>query len=230
MISRAPILEPICVDGVGRRADEDQPGVGARLGERRVLGQEAVAGMHGVGPGTLGGVDDRVGPQVRLGRRGTAERHGDVGVAHERLVGVGIRVHGDGGDTEVAARPHDAAGDLAPVGDQQPANDASFVIDYIRKTPKPRRPSTLFGVARRQTHAEHGARVARVDDAVVVDLAGHEQRQRLALDLLLGGLALDGVGFFVERTARGRGPTRRATIDITPASCSGPMIAVFEFG
>ena len=35
-----------------RRADEDQPGRLARLGERRVLGQEAVAGMHRVGAGT----------------------------------------------------------------------------------------------------------------------------------------------------------------------------------
>ena len=46
---------------------------------------------------------------------------------------------------------------------------------------------------------EHRAGVAWVDDPVVVDLAGHEQGVRLALDLLLDGAALGGVGCLVER-------------------------------
>src|SRR5262249_43324239 len=89
------------LDGFGRRADEDQPRVRARLCEARVLGEEAVARVHGVGTGTLGRVDDGVHAQVRLRRRGASDRHRDVGVAHERFVGVGIGIYGDGGDPEV---------------------------------------------------------------------------------------------------------------------------------
>jgi hypothetical protein len=37
----------------------------------------------------------------------------------------------------------DAARDLAAVGDQQTSDDAGL-RHYIRKTPKPRRPSTVF--------------------------------------------------------------------------------------
>src|SRR3954468_17318186 len=40
----------------------------------------------------------------------------------------------------------------------------------------------------RQRHAEHRAGVARVDDAVVVDPRGEEQRLRLRLDLVLDDL------------------------------------------
>ena len=41
------------VDGRGRRADPDQPGVEHGLGEVGVLGEEAVAGVHRVGAGPL---------------------------------------------------------------------------------------------------------------------------------------------------------------------------------
>ena len=56
-----------------------------------------------------------------------------------------------------------------------------------------------------QAHAQHRAGVARVDDAVVVQLAGHEQRQRLALDLVLDLLAHRLVGLLVERLAHAGG-------------------------
>jgi hypothetical protein len=54
-------------------------------------------------------------------------------------------------------------------------------------------------VAGRQGDAEHGAGVARVDDAVVVQQAGVEQ--------------IPGLG-----------------LDMTPASCSGPITADLDAG
>src|SRR5258708_57383 len=54
------------------------------------------------------------------------------------------------------------------------------------------------GVHRRQGDAKDGAGVAGVDDAVVVDLAGHEERVRLTGDLVLDGRPLLGVGLVVE--------------------------------
>ena len=55
-------------DGLGRRADPRQPGVDHGAGERRRLGEEAVAGVDGIGAGPAGGVDQEVGAQVRVGR------------------------------------------------------------------------------------------------------------------------------------------------------------------
>ena len=47
----AAALSPIARMACGRRADEDQAGVGAGLREVGALAQEAVAGVHGVGAG-----------------------------------------------------------------------------------------------------------------------------------------------------------------------------------
>ena len=49
------------------------------LGEVGVLGEEAVAGVDGVGAGLLGRVEDLVDHQVGVARRGAAEREGLVG-------------------------------------------------------------------------------------------------------------------------------------------------------
>ena len=51
-----------------RRADPDQPGVDDGLGEVGVLGEEAVAGVHGVGAGLVGDRDDLGDVEVGLGR------------------------------------------------------------------------------------------------------------------------------------------------------------------
>ncbi|SIN21635.1 Uncharacterised protein [Mycobacteroides abscessus subsp. abscessus] len=59
------------VDGIRRRADEHEPGVGAGPREAGVLRHEAVAGMHGVGAGEEGGGDHPVTVEVGLRRRGT---------------------------------------------------------------------------------------------------------------------------------------------------------------
>ena len=61
-IARA--LLPVSVEHVGGRADEGDAGVGAGLGERGVLRQEAVAGVDRVGAGLHGDRDDRLGVEV----------------------------------------------------------------------------------------------------------------------------------------------------------------------
>ena len=88
------------------------------LGEARVLRQEAVAGMHGVGAGDLAGGKQARNVEVAFGGRRRADAHAFVGEAHVHGVGVGGRVHGDGGDAELLARALDAQCNLSPVGDQ----------------------------------------------------------------------------------------------------------------
>ena len=88
------------------------------LGEARVLGQEAVAGMHGVGAGDLAGGEQARNVEVAFGGGRRADAHALVGEADVHGVGVGGRVHGDGGDAEFLARALDAQCNLSPVGDQ----------------------------------------------------------------------------------------------------------------
>ena len=105
-------------DVLGRRADEDDAVLLDDLGEVGVLRQEAVARMDGVGAGDLAGRQQGRDVEVALRRRRRADAHALVGEAHVHRVGVGGRVHRDGGDAQLPAGAQDAQRDLAAVGDQ----------------------------------------------------------------------------------------------------------------
>ena len=102
------------------------PRVGDGPGEVGVLGEEAVAGVDGVGAAARDRVEDGLGVEVALGRGLAAEGVGLVGEADVQGVAVEVGVHGDGGDAELAARADDPDGDLAPVGDQDPGRTAAW--------------------------------------------------------------------------------------------------------
>ena len=106
------------LDRFGRRTDpRDARGdQGAR--EVGVLREEPVPGMHAVGSRRAHRVEDGLGVEVALGRGLAAERVRLVGVADMLRVAVELRVHGDGRDAELAARPHDTDRDLTSVRDQ----------------------------------------------------------------------------------------------------------------
>ena len=131
----ASILEPIASIAAGGGPIQVSPASSDRLREGGVLGEEAVAGVDGVGAGRARGVDEQVGAQVGVGRRGAGQPDGAVGLARVRRVGVGVGVDGDGADAEVAAGAEDPAGDLAAVGDQDSGDHRDRA--HIRKTPKP---------------------------------------------------------------------------------------------
>src|SRR5690606_37959599 len=115
----APRLDfrPHRLHGFSRRADEDQPGFGAGADESRILRQEAVAGMNGIGPAGAGSGDDRRDVEIAFRRRRRSQPPGDVGQAHMQGTRIGIGVDGYRAQAEAAAGGDDAAGDLAPVGD-----------------------------------------------------------------------------------------------------------------
>ncbi len=104
-------------DGLRRWADKDQPGGGAGAGELGVLGQEAVAGVNGAGPGAGGGAEEGGDVEVGVGRRGGAEAHSGVGGADVGAIGVGVGVDGHGAEAQLMTGADDAQGDLAAVGD-----------------------------------------------------------------------------------------------------------------
>ncbi len=105
-------------DGLRRGADPDQAGVDDGLREVGVLGEEAVAGVDGVGAGLGGGVEDLVEDQVRLRGGGSSESEGLVGQLDEQCVGVGLGVYGHAGQARVLRRTDHTDGDLAAVGDE----------------------------------------------------------------------------------------------------------------
>ncbi len=106
-------------DMLGLRADPDDFVQLDDLGELRVFGQEAIAGMDGVGVHDLGSRDDVRHVEVGFGRRRRADANGLVREPDVHGVGVGSRVNGDGADAHFMAGAMDPQRDFAAVGDEQ---------------------------------------------------------------------------------------------------------------
>ena len=122
-------------DVLGLGADELHAVLGQDFGKARVLRQEAVAGMHGVGAGDLAGRQNRRDVEIAVLRRRRADAHALVGEAHMHGVGVGGGMHRDGRNAEFLAGADHPQGDLAAIGDQDfiehrtgPANGYGAVI------------------------------------------------------------------------------------------------------
>ena len=105
-------------NGVSFRADEGKAGFLDLFGEIGVFSQEAVARVNRRGARHFGCRDDRRDMQIR--QVGWCRTNADGFVCqtqvHQFLVGSGV--HRDGLDAQFLARPQDAQGDLAAVGDQ----------------------------------------------------------------------------------------------------------------
>ena len=106
------------VDRVRWRPDPRQAGVDDRPGEVGVLGEEAVARVHGVGARLLRDRDDLADVEVGVARGRTAQRVGLIGQPHEQRVAVRVGVDRDAADPGVLAGPDHADRDLTAVGDQ----------------------------------------------------------------------------------------------------------------
>src|SRR6266487_4771507 len=105
-------------DGGGRRANPGEASGDDLAGEARVLGQETIAGVHGVGAGIGGRLEDPGDVEVALRRALAAQRERLIGHGHVQRVDVVLAVDGDAGQPRVAARSYYPDRDLAAVGDQ----------------------------------------------------------------------------------------------------------------
>ena len=103
---------------LGLGTDEDDALRFQRRAEGSPLGQEAVAGMHGLRARRLAGLDDLFGDEIALRGRRRADMHRLVGHLDMHGVAIGIRIDGDSRDAHLPRRLDDAAGDLATIGDQ----------------------------------------------------------------------------------------------------------------
>jgi hypothetical protein len=105
-------------DGIGGGTNPDQPGIDDPLGEVRVFGEEAVAGVDGVGTGGCGHFKQFVHGQIGL--RGGAAAQGVclVGQTDMQRIPVRLCVNGDGGEAFIPCGSDYADGNFTTVGDQ----------------------------------------------------------------------------------------------------------------
>jgi hypothetical protein len=106
------------LDGRRGRPDPGQPALLHGPGEVGVLGQEPVAGVHGVGAALGGDLDDLFDVEVRLGRGGPVQRIRLVGEPGVQPVDVLLGVDGDAGQPGIPASPDDADRDFAAIRDE----------------------------------------------------------------------------------------------------------------
>jgi hypothetical protein len=128
-------LAPHGTDRRRRRSDEEQPLGGAALGELGVLRQEAVAGMHGLGPRRPRGGEQTIDREVRLAAGRRPDPHCLVRLAHVRRRRIRIGVDRDTGDAHEPQRAEHAPGDLAAVRDQDLADARHGGLLYGTRAP-----------------------------------------------------------------------------------------------
>ncbi len=103
-------------DVLGLGTDEVQIVIGQDFGEAGVFRQEAVAGMHRIGAGDLAGREQRGHVEIAVLGRRRPDADALVGEPHMHRVGVGGRMHRDGGDAELLAGAQHPQCDFAAIG------------------------------------------------------------------------------------------------------------------
>ena len=111
-----PTLAAHQFDSRGWRANEDQAGIFAGIGEGGILGEEAVARVDAVGAGFAGGLEDGIAVQVGGGHLCRANADGFVGHFYVHGSGVGLGVDGHGAVTQGFGSFDDTNCDFASVG------------------------------------------------------------------------------------------------------------------
>ena len=197
---------------VGRRADEGDAGVGARLGEVGVLAQEAVARVDRVGPRLHRDLDDRL--RVQVGAHGVPALADLVGlVGLHPVLGPAVLVGEDGhrARADLGRGAVGPDGDLATVGDQDLVEHGSRLVVRVPAGRRVFTDQTVDGLAE-----EVG--VARVP-AVLLDQVAEQPTQtgmgpvgRGDVDELIGSAVGQGRVEPSRATARRRCPRARRAV------------------
>ena len=118
IVARAAALSPMSAIDSGAGPMNVMPSSRQSAEKRSFSARKPYPGWIASAPRVLAAVMSGVHLQVALDRRRRPDADGLVGEGHVPRLGVGLGVHGDGRDAELAAGADDAHGDLAPVGDE----------------------------------------------------------------------------------------------------------------
>jgi hypothetical protein len=124
------VLQPHGADRLGRRPDEDQPGLFDLLDEIRIFREESVTWVDRIGSGAPGRIQDRVDLEIALRRRGAADQHRLIGHLDMQRACIGFGIDRDRGNAHFPRRANDPAGNLAPVGDEDFAEHHYRPLDF----------------------------------------------------------------------------------------------------
>ncbi len=119
-------------DGISGGADEDDAFRVQRLTEALAFGEEAVAGVDGVGTGLFARFDDLVGNQIGLGGGRRADVHGFIRHQHMRRARIGIGIDRDGLDTHLLGGAHNTTRNFATVRDQDLGDCHCYLTIFLK--------------------------------------------------------------------------------------------------
>ncbi len=97
--------------------------------------------------GAARGFEDHIAAQITVLRARAADVHGFIAGRDMRGIGVGVGIHRNGADAHPPRGARDAAGDLAPIRDQQLGEHAGYFLGvqdgarFSRNAAMPSRPS-----------------------------------------------------------------------------------------
>jgi hypothetical protein len=110
-----------------RRSDEDQPSGSAGLREGGAFGEEAITRVDRLGAALAGRLDEALDRKIALSGRPLADQNRLVRLAPMRPRPVRLGEDGDRAHAHPPRGPHDPAGDLAAIGDQERGEHRSFL-------------------------------------------------------------------------------------------------------
>src|SRR5262245_40299826 len=128
----------------GRRSDERDAPVGARLRERRALGEKSITRMECVGTGLPRDIEDSTRVEIALRGRGRADPDRFVSRARVRRAAIRVGIDRDRRDSHLAQSPANTNRDLAAIRDQdllEPSHGFQSGRRFSRKAPRPSCPS-----------------------------------------------------------------------------------------
>ncbi len=105
-------------NGLRGRADEHETLVRARSGKLGVFAQKTVTGVDRIGSVPPGGVENTVEAEIALARRRSSDVSSFVSQPNVECFPIGVRVHSDAADAELAKRAYQTDGNLAAIGDE----------------------------------------------------------------------------------------------------------------
>jgi hypothetical protein len=116
-------------DGLDTRANPNEPVLLAELRQVRAFGEEAIAGVNGIGTRGQCRTDDAIGAEIAVARGRRSDRHGDISESDMHGIAIRVRIDGSGTQADALCRANDADGDFASIGDEKRTKHA---LSYIR--------------------------------------------------------------------------------------------------